>query len=92
MVKVVKNFVKVNHYTRSGAKLSGVKGIVMHWTATSGASSINERNYFNSTCVADKRFASAHYFVDRKEAQYIIPENKKWPIMPMMGTGVMSAS
>lgn len=76
MVKVVKNYVKVNRYTRPGLKLSGVKGIVMHWTATPGASALNERNYFNGTCIADKRFASAHYFVDRKEAQLIIPENE----------------
>ncbi|MFY0753619.1 N-acetylmuramoyl-L-alanine amidase [Bacillus licheniformis] len=76
MVKVVKNFVKVNQYTRPGLKMSGVKGIVMHWTATPGASALNERNYFNGTCIADKRYASAHYFVDRKEAQHIIPENE----------------
>lgn len=76
MVKVVKNYVKVNQYTRPGLKLAGVKGIVMHWTATPGASALNERNYFNGTCIADKRYASAHYFVDRKEAQHIIPENE----------------
>ncbi|AJO16839.1 MULTISPECIES: peptidoglycan recognition protein family protein [Bacillus] len=76
MVKVVKNFVKVNQYTRPGLKLAGVKGIVMHYTATPGASALNERNYFNGTCIADKRYASAHYFVDRKEAQHIIPENE----------------
>ncbi len=76
MVKVVKNFVKVNQYTRPGLKLAGVKGIVMHYTATPGASALNERNYFNGTCIVDKRYASAHYFVDRKEAQHIIPENE----------------
>ncbi|MGO4897857.1 N-acetylmuramoyl-L-alanine amidase [Bacillus sp. GM2] len=76
MVKVVKNYVKVNQYTRPGLKMSGVKGIVMHWTATPGASALNERNYFNGTCIADKRYASAHYFVDRKEAQLIISENE----------------
>ncbi|ATI77414.1 MULTISPECIES: peptidoglycan recognition protein family protein [Bacillus] len=76
MVKVVKNYVKVNQYTRPGLKLAGVKGIVMHYTATPGASALNERNYFNGTCIADKRYASAHYFVDRKEAQHIIPENE----------------
>ncbi|MEC1863108.1 peptidoglycan-binding protein [Bacillus licheniformis] len=76
MVKVVKNYVKVNKYTRPGLKMSGVKGIVMHYTATPGASALNERNYFNGTCIADKRYASAHYFVDRKEVQHIIPENE----------------
>ncbi|KJD53705.1 N-acetylmuramoyl-L-alanine amidase [Bacillus amyloliquefaciens] len=76
MVKVVKNFVKVNQYTRPGLKLAGVKGIVMHYTATPGASALNERDYFNGTCIAIKRKASAHYFVDRKEAQHIIPENE----------------
>ncbi|QII49460.1 N-acetylmuramoyl-L-alanine amidase [Bacillus paralicheniformis] len=76
MVKVIQNFVKVNKFTRPGLKMSGVKGIVMHWTATPGASALNERNYFNGTCIADKRYASAHYFVDRKEVQHIIPENE----------------
>ncbi|MCY8609871.1 peptidoglycan-binding protein [Bacillus haynesii] len=76
MVKVIQNFVKVNKFTRPGLKMSGVRGIVMHWTATPGASALNERNYFNGTCIADKRYASAHYFVDRKEVQHIIPENE----------------
>ncbi len=67
---------KVNQYTRPGLKLSGVKGIVMHWTTTPGASALNERDYFNGTCIAAERYASAHYFVDRKEAQLIIPENE----------------
>ncbi|WP_425531905.1 peptidoglycan recognition protein family protein [Bacillus glycinifermentans] len=75
-MKVVKNDVKVNQYTRPGLKLSGVKGIVMHYTATPGASALNERDYFNGTCIAAERYASAHYFVDRKEAQLIIPENE----------------
>lgn len=76
MVKVINNFVKVNQYTRPGLKLAAVKGIVMHWTATPGASALNERNYFNGTCIADKRYASAHYFVDRHEAQHIIPDHE----------------
>ncbi|MCY8003301.1 peptidoglycan-binding protein [Bacillus haynesii] len=76
MVQVIKNFVKVNPYTRPGLKLAAVKGIVMHWTATPGASALNERNYFNGTCIADKRYASAHYFVDRHEAQHIIPDHE----------------
>ncbi|MGR3206134.1 peptidoglycan recognition protein family protein [Bacillus glycinifermentans] len=76
MVKVVKNFLNVNQYTRPGLKLAGVKGIVMHWTATPGASALDERNYFNGTCIAAERYASAHYFVDRNEVQQIIPENE----------------
>ncbi|WP_423230510.1 N-acetylmuramoyl-L-alanine amidase [Bacillus paralicheniformis] len=76
MVKVIKNFVKVNQYTRPGLKLAAVNGIVMHWTATPGASALNERNYFNGTCIIDKRYASAHYFVDRHEAQHVIPDQE----------------
>lgn len=72
----MKNFVKVNQHTRPGLKLSGVKGVVMHWTATPGASALNERNYFNGACIAAERYASAHYFVDRNEVQQIIPENE----------------
>ncbi|MDK2600654.1 LysM peptidoglycan-binding domain-containing protein [Bacillus stercoris] len=76
MVKVVKDYIKVNKYTRPGIKLKGVKGIVMHWTATPGAPATNEQRYFNGTAIANKTYASAHYFVDRKEARLIIPENE----------------
>jgi N-acetylmuramoyl-L-alanine amidase len=67
------DFVSVNRYTRPGHKLLSVRGIVVHYTATPGASAKNERNYFNGTCIEQKRSASAHLFVDKNEAILIMP-------------------
>ncbi len=50
MVKVVKNFVKVNQYTRPGLKMSGVKGIVMHWTATPEKAACRQPHFVNPFC------------------------------------------
>ncbi|MED4261957.1 N-acetylmuramoyl-L-alanine amidase [Priestia aryabhattai] len=69
----IEDLVKVNHYTRRGLKLLAVKGIVVHYTATPGASAKNERDYFNGTCITQKRAASAHIFVDKNEARLIVP-------------------
>ncbi|MGG1219407.1 N-acetylmuramoyl-L-alanine amidase [Priestia endophytica] len=75
-MKIVKDYVKINPYTRPARKNYGVKGIVMHYTATPKATAKNERDYFNGTCIALKRYASAHYFVDKTEVRQIIPDNE----------------
>ncbi|MGG2024202.1 N-acetylmuramoyl-L-alanine amidase [Gottfriedia sp. S16(2024)] len=67
------DFVKVNQYTRPGLKLSSVKKIVLHWTANPGASADAHQRYFNGTAITSKTYASAHLFVDSKEAICIIP-------------------
>lgn len=67
------DYVKVNKYTRPQMKMLDVRGIVLHYTATPKASAKNERDYFNGTCVEQGRFASAHLFVDKKEAILIMP-------------------
>jgi N-acetylmuramoyl-L-alanine amidase len=72
----VTDLIKFNQYTRSGKKLSAVKGIVLHYTASPKASAKNERDYFNGTCITDKRYASAHLFVDRVEARLAVPLNE----------------
>lgn len=75
-MQIIKDLVKVNPYTRPARKNYGIKGIVMHYTATPGATAKNERDYFNGTCIAQKRYASAHYFVDKNEVRQIIPDNE----------------
>jgi N-acetylmuramoyl-L-alanine amidase len=67
------SYIQVNKYTRPGIKLKGVKKIVMHYTATPGATAQNEHDYFNGTCIQEKRFASAHIFIDKTESICIIP-------------------
>jgi len=62
---------KLIHHNRSG-KLLQPMGIVIHSTATLGATAENEQHYFDS----DDRHASAHYFVDWNEIVRCIPENE----------------
>lgn len=67
------NFISKNKYTRPSIKLSKVKKIVLHWTANPGASAENHQRYFNGSAIKNKTYASAHIFVDSKEAICIIP-------------------
>jgi N-acetylmuramoyl-L-alanine amidase len=70
------NFISMNKYTRPSVKLKEVRKIVLHWTANPGASAENHQKYFNGTAIRSKTYASAHIFVDSKEAICIIPLNE----------------
>jgi N-acetylmuramoyl-L-alanine amidase len=76
MTKWRNDFVVKNKYTRPGTLLNGVKKIVLHWTANPGASAENHQRYFNGSAIENKRTASAHIFVDSKEAVCIVPLNE----------------
>ncbi|MFK7678845.1 N-acetylmuramoyl-L-alanine amidase [Bacillus sp. Wb] len=65
--------INVNTFARSGKKLSAVRKIVMHYTANPGASAENHYKYFSNL---KDRYASAHFFVDSKDALCIIPLNE----------------
>lgn len=67
------DFIQKNKYTRPAIKLKQIKKIVLHWTANPGASAENHQKYFNGTAIKNKTYASAHIFVDSKEAICIIP-------------------
>ncbi|PGZ95155.1 N-acetylmuramoyl-L-alanine amidase [Bacillus sp. AFS029533] len=79
-------FIPINQYTRSGQKLNGVKKIVIHWIANPGATANGHYKYFgevlpqqNAEAISQGRkpsYASAHIFVDPKEAICIIPLNE----------------
>lgn len=69
----IEKLVNVNPVTRPGTKLKGVRKIVEHYTANPGASAYNHYKYFNGTAIQQKRYASAHIFVDKVEAYLIIP-------------------
>lgn len=86
MSKWRNDFIKKNQYTRPGLLLNGVKKIVLHWTANPGAGAVNHVTYFGVTLPAQSKikeqlgkkatYASAHIFVDSKEAVCIIPLNE----------------
>jgi N-acetylmuramoyl-L-alanine amidase len=67
------DYVIKNQFSRPGTKNNGVKGIVMHWTATPGASDTNEQAFFDGSDGGGGRYASAHLFVDRDSATLTIP-------------------
>lgn len=76
MSSYIEKFIDPNKYSRPQLKLSGVKKLVVHYTANPGATAQNHFDYFNKTIVEEKRFASAHIFVDRRQALNIIPLNE----------------
>ncbi len=68
----------VNPYTRPGAKLKKVMGIVIHWTANKGkgASDTAHYRYYSGGAIAAKSYASAHYFCDGDSILRVIPDNE----------------
>lgn len=70
MTRWQNKFIKPSKFARPQKKLTGVRKIVIHWTANYGATALNHFNYFNTL---KDRYASAHLFIDKKEALCIIP-------------------
>jgi N-acetylmuramoyl-L-alanine amidase len=75
-VNIDVQLVKVNPYTRPGRSNYGVRGIVEHYTASPGATAQNIRDYFNGTCIVNKRYAGVQYAVHRKHIVQLIPDNE----------------
>lgn len=70
------DFIKKNKYTRPGRLLKMTNKIVVHWTGNPGASAKNHQTYFNDVAIKQKRYASAHIFIDKNEAICIVPLNE----------------
>ena len=73
MTAWINDFIKVNKYSRPGTKLTSARKGIIHYTANHGATAKNHVSYFNNLT---GRYASAHIFVDKKEARCIIPLNE----------------
>lgn len=73
MINITKNH--ISGQNRPGRKLVKVKGVVIHWTASTGrgANATAIRNYFNRT---RDRYASAHYNVDDVSIIECIPDDE----------------
>lgn len=76
IVKIIKDFLKVNPYTRPARKNTGIKGIIAHYTAVPKATAKNIRDSFNGYGITAKRYASAHYAVDKHEIRQMIPDDE----------------
>jgi N-acetylmuramoyl-L-alanine amidase CwlA len=73
LLKIRHDFVKVNEYSRPGMKVNKMLGVVWHYTASPSATAQRIRDYFNGTCIVNKRHAGAHIAVDWNEALWMIP-------------------
>lgn len=69
----IEDLVVKNQFSRPGFKLLGVKAIIMHYTATPGATDENEQDFFDGADGGGSRYAGAHFFIDRDSARLIIP-------------------
>lgn len=82
----IDKFIPISKYTRKGEKLTAMNKIVLHYTANAGAPAMNHYTYFgftlpqlNAQAIKQGKkpvYASAHIFVDRKEAICIVPLNE----------------
>lgn len=76
--EIKQKLIPVNKYTRPGAKLRRVSGVVIHWSANlnEGADDVAHYRYFSGHAIASQTYASAHYFVDHDSALQIIPDGE----------------
>jgi N-acetylmuramoyl-L-alanine amidase len=71
-----------NQFSRPGAHLKVVKGIVIHWVGNPGASAKANRNYFESLKsqnpdAKNARYASAHFIIGIEgEIIHCVPEDE----------------
>jgi N-acetylmuramoyl-L-alanine amidase CwlA len=76
-MNIKQEFIAPNQYTRPGLPLRKVTAIAVHYAGDPGATAQNIRDYFNGTCVRQKRYASCHYAVGLGgEIIQLIPENE----------------
>ncbi len=52
-----------NPYSRPGDELSGVKGVVVHYTSNPGTTAEQNRNYFEGLASSHFTHASSHYII-----------------------------
>ncbi|MDR2246947.1 MAG: peptidoglycan recognition protein family protein, partial [Treponema sp.] len=73
----IEKFLTVNQYSRPGHKNGGVKAVILHWTGAPGQRAINTWGWFETGCLKNKSYASAHYIVDFDGAVYhAIPDSE----------------
>ena len=76
-MKLIKQLLTVNRFSRSGRKLAKCKGIILHYVGILGQRALSTWNYFENDCPRNKHFSSAHYIVDLNGDVYqAIPDDE----------------
>ncbi len=62
-IRIKKQFLTPNEYSRPQTKLTKVQGIVIHYTANPGTSAKGNRSYFEGLATKHTTKASSHYII-----------------------------
>lgn len=61
--EIIKDYIEINEYSRSGIALKKVKGIVIHYVANPGSTAQENRDYFDGLKNTHATKASSHFVV-----------------------------
>lgn len=61
--EIIKDYIEINEYSRSGIALKKVKGIVIHYVANPGSTAQENRDYFEGLKETHATKASSHFVV-----------------------------
>lgn len=75
-MKVKKNLLTINSYSRPAFKIHNVKGLVIHWVANPGTTALQNRNFFELRRNGQHSYGSTHYICDNKGIIQCIPTNE----------------
>ena len=76
-MNLIKKFLTVNQYSRSGRRLAVCKAVILHYVGVNGQRAINTWGYFEKACPADKHYSSAHYIIDLNgDIYHCVPDNE----------------
>ncbi len=62
-VKISRNYLTPNEYSRPQDPLKDIKSIVIHYTANPGTTAANNRSYFEGLASKHTTYASSHYII-----------------------------
>lgn len=76
-MKIIKDYISPNEYSRPVKKLSAVKALVMHWTGAPQQKAVDTRDFFENKKTGMGGYSSAHYIVDLNgDILAVVPESE----------------
>lgn len=76
-MKIKKDYISKNKYSRPTDKLLSVKKLVVHWVANPETTAKQNRNFFDLRKDGKHGYGSAHYILDDKEIIQCIPDKER---------------
>jgi N-acetylmuramoyl-L-alanine amidase len=76
-MKIIEKYLTINQYSRPGHKNGGVKAVILHWTGSPMQRAVNTWGWFETGCLKEKHYSSAHYIIDLNgEIYHAVPDNE----------------